>query len=946
MIGETIGNFRIVSRLGRGGMGEVYLAEQTSIGTRVAVKLLHASVSEDKEHVTRFFNEARAVQRIQHAGIVKIFDVGFHASGHAYLVMEYLEGESLTQRIRRMGKLHPAEIADLGRQIASVLEATHGAGITHRDLKPDNIYIVADRELASRQRAKILDFGIAKLSGTLAAASPQTIGTMGTPAYMAPEQWGDASKVDWRADIYSLGCVAFEMATGRPPFVVTTIAEACGKHLGEVPVRARTLAPELPPELDDLIAQMLEKKPDARPASMEAITQRFDAIGARLGPAPVAAPPPKDFVTAPTIMAAGTPKHAVSPLGPTVATGEAAQAPTVSPLATLATRGRRWPWILAALVLAGGGAAAGIVMMKGRHHVAPPAEPFCEITAPPVLDGAGTQPVLMRYQFAAGQRTEVTAITQTKTTETLPSHATTSDDVTITLEGIMLWTSAEANGKFLGRLEVEKISVDRSKVITPPSGQQTHETMHWRSDDGAPPPAEYKPLLVLLGLPVPIALDARGEVTASGIQSWQDMLDREHASPALRTAFARDEVFRTMFVRLPDQAVKVGDHWRAGELVRKLPNVGEVSAKIELSVAAISKDGSQVLLEAAPELHVDLVGAVTVKSAQSALRMWSQFDLGRHDVVASALRACADVELEGGGIATKLELVATYDPRPLGSEANVRPPSGSATKPPTTPPTPTGSTPPTPTGSTPTGSTPPTPTGSTPPTPTGSTPPDASVPPTTPPVVAPPDAAVVASAPPDAASEPPPTEPPTEPPPSDASDLTALLGRAMTTKSAELTACAPEGGKVNVALTLAADGTIRIRGVTGLSPAANRCIAAAIRGLKVPRARRGPEFPVNYPLVIVGSQPAPTRPLPESTPKLLASLRALDPAVRACGEQFPGGSTQSDVNFVIAPDGTVASATAKAAPPELRVCIEAAAQAAHFEPSKSGRTVSFGYKVR
>jgi hypothetical protein len=898
VIGETIGNFRIVSRLGRGGMGEVYLAEQTSIGTRVAVKLLHASVSEDKEHVTRFFNEARAVQRIQHAGIVKIFDVGFRASGHAYLVMEYLEGESLTQRIRRMGVLHPAEIADLGRQIASVLEATHGAGITHRDLKPDNIYIVADRELASRQRAKILDFGIAKLSGTLAAASPQTIGTMGTPAYMAPEQWGDASKVDFRADIYSLGCVAFEMATGRPPFVVTTIAEACGKHLGEVPVRARTLAPELPADLDDLIAQMLEKAPDARPASMEAIAQRFEAIGARLGPAP-ATPPPKDFVTAPTIMAAGTPKHAVSPLGPTVATGDAAQAPTVAPLPTLATRGRRWPWILGALVLAGGGAAAGIVMLKRSHTVTrPPGETFCAITAPPVLDGAGTGPVTLRYRFAAGQRTEVTAIAQTKTTETLTNGAKTDDDLTLTLEGTMIWTSAEP-AKFVGRLEVEKISVDRAKVITPVSGSQTHETVHWRSDDGAPPPAEYKPLLVLLGLPVAIALDARGEVTAPGIQSWQDMLEREKASPALRAALTRDEVFRTMFVRLPDQAVKVGDHWRAGELVRKLPNVGEVSAKIELSVAAISKDGAQVLLEAAPELHVDLSGAVTVTSAQSALRTWTQFDANRHDVVASALRACADVEL-ASGIATKLELVATYDPRPLGAESGA-----------------TGSTTP--------------------------TPPRLPVAPPTRPL----DAGVIASPPPDAASEP---SAPTEPPPNDTSNLAALIGSAMATKSAALTACAPEGGRANIALTLMPDGNLRIRTVTGLSPAANRCIAAAARGLRIPRARRGPEFPVTYPLVIAGRGTAPAEPatkaLPPSTPDLLPSLHAIDPAIVACGERFAGGSTQSTVALVIAPDGSVTSATAKAEPPELRACIEAAVKAARFAPSEAGKTVTFGFKVR
>src|SRR5262245_11132821 len=243
-------------------MGEVWLAEQQSIGTHVAIKLLNEAVSKDNEHVQRFFNEARAVSRIQHAGIVKIFDVGHHA-GQAYLIMEYLEGETLAQRITRVGKLPLAEIADIGRQIASVLDATHSAGITHRDLKPDNIFLVADRELPRGERVKILDFGIAKLTGTLAGQSPRTIGTMGTPAYMAPEQWGDASKVDWRADLYSLGCVAFEMTCGRPPFIVTNIAEACAKHLHEPAPRARSLVPGVPPRLDELLDRLLAKDPAA-----------------------------------------------------------------------------------------------------------------------------------------------------------------------------------------------------------------------------------------------------------------------------------------------------------------------------------------------------------------------------------------------------------------------------------------------------------------------------------------------------------------------------------------------------------------------------------------------------------------------------------------------------------------------------------------------------------
>ncbi|HEY5920117.1 MAG TPA: protein kinase [Kofleriaceae bacterium] len=283
MIGETIGNFKVTKRVGVGGMGEVWLAEQQNIGTHVAIKLLGAAISQDTEHVQRFFNEARAVSRIQHAGIVKIFDVGTHA-GQAYLIMEYLEGETLSQRLKR-GSLRFGEIGEIGRQIASVLDATHTAGITHRDLKPDNIFLVPDRELG--ERVKVLDFGIAKLTGTLAGASPRTMGTMGTPAYMAPEQWGDTSKVDWRADLYSLGCVAFEMTCGRVPFVATTIAEACGKHLNEEPPKASSLAPAVPAALEQLIAQLLEKEPAARPKSMREVAAAFALVDKQaMGSAP------------------------------------------------------------------------------------------------------------------------------------------------------------------------------------------------------------------------------------------------------------------------------------------------------------------------------------------------------------------------------------------------------------------------------------------------------------------------------------------------------------------------------------------------------------------------------------------------------------------------------------------------------------------------------------
>jgi serine/threonine protein kinase len=282
VLGETIGNFKIVAKLGRGGMGEVWLGEQQSLGTRVAIKTLLEVFPPESEDIQRFFNEARAVSRIQHAGITKIFDSGILPNGRAYLVMEYLDGESLAQRIGR-GAVSRAALADIGRQIASVLDATHSAGITHRDLKPENVFLIADREQPRGERVKVLDFGVAKLTGTLAAGSPRTYGTLGTPMYMAPEQWGDASQVDWRADLYSLGCVTFEMACRRPPFLVKSVAEACAKHLNDTPVLASSLVEGIPPALDKLIAQLLAKQPDQRPRSMRDVERAFEAIGRTIG---------------------------------------------------------------------------------------------------------------------------------------------------------------------------------------------------------------------------------------------------------------------------------------------------------------------------------------------------------------------------------------------------------------------------------------------------------------------------------------------------------------------------------------------------------------------------------------------------------------------------------------------------------------------------------------
>lgn len=240
-----------------------------------------AEFDEDTKH--RFFDEAIAVDRIHHAGIVKIFDFGYYQSkDHAipFLLMEFLRGESLSDRLQRQ-RQHPQSFRssltfEFLRQIANVMAATHDAGIVHRDLKPSNMMIVTDAELRCGQRIKLLDFGVAKLSATIGRTHASHL--LGTPYYIAPEQWIDSAKVDSKADVYALGCISFEMCCGRVPFRGTLYALA-NQHMNQVPERVRSLAPEIPPEVDDAIAAALAKHPADRP-SMKELEKVFAAAAA------------------------------------------------------------------------------------------------------------------------------------------------------------------------------------------------------------------------------------------------------------------------------------------------------------------------------------------------------------------------------------------------------------------------------------------------------------------------------------------------------------------------------------------------------------------------------------------------------------------------------------------------------------------------------------------
>ncbi|HSK02456.1 MAG TPA: serine/threonine-protein kinase, partial [Kofleriaceae bacterium] len=258
MVGSVVGNYRIIRKLGEGGMGAVYLAQHTLLGRRAALKVLLPMLSARPDVVNRFFNEARATTSISDPGIVQIFDFGYHTDGSAYIVMEYLEGEALDARLGRLGHLPVPDALRLIRQVATSLAAAHAQGIVHRDLKPENIYLVRDPEVASGERPKLLDFGIAKLSDDRPGKLKTHTGAlMGTPLYMSPEQCRGASELDHRSDVYALGCVLFHLIAGAPPFDADGLGDIIAMHLREPAPVLSSRAPWVAPNVDALVARCL-----------------------------------------------------------------------------------------------------------------------------------------------------------------------------------------------------------------------------------------------------------------------------------------------------------------------------------------------------------------------------------------------------------------------------------------------------------------------------------------------------------------------------------------------------------------------------------------------------------------------------------------------------------------------------------------------------------------
>ena len=268
LVGAIVADrYRILQKLGEGGMGTVYLAEHVKMGRMSAIKVISKSLTQDADAIARFNREAANASRVNHPNVCAVYDFGETEDGVIYLAMEFIEGESLTDLIDREGALAPKRAADIARQTAEALEAAHEFGIVHRDLKPDNIMITKTR--GGSDHAKVVDFGIAKAAGGDEKQNVTKTGlVVGTPEYMSPEQLsGDA--VDGRSDIYSLALVFFRMLTGTLPFQADTAQEAMIKRLTDEPLKLKDALPEggFPTALQIVMDRALQRLPSDRYSS-------------------------------------------------------------------------------------------------------------------------------------------------------------------------------------------------------------------------------------------------------------------------------------------------------------------------------------------------------------------------------------------------------------------------------------------------------------------------------------------------------------------------------------------------------------------------------------------------------------------------------------------------------------------------------------------------------
>jgi hypothetical protein len=315
LLGSVLADaFQIVRLIGEGGMARVYEARHVRLpNKRFAVKVLLPAHAQSNEIVVRFQREAEAASGIAHPNVVDVYDVHRTVDGLPYLVCEYLDGTDLSTLLHRRGKLDVLLAVNIVRQVCRALAAAHEKGIVHRDMKPENVFLVGDPDLPV---VKVIDFGISKVDGVGGASLTKTGMVMGTPAYMPPEQ-ARGARVDHRADVYGTGAILYHALTGQMPFDYDDVGEALSAVLTMDPPRPRVLVPQLPPALELVIERAMAKDPAERYENMDEFDAELEPFGAEarassiLPPEPTGTPPPAGTqVVAPTVVSAAGPARA------------------------------------------------------------------------------------------------------------------------------------------------------------------------------------------------------------------------------------------------------------------------------------------------------------------------------------------------------------------------------------------------------------------------------------------------------------------------------------------------------------------------------------------------------------------------------------------------------------------------------------------------------------